>query len=51
MLLLLLQKEVYVQVIRSTVRQYLRGRQHGPARKYTYPKNKPNKNVRNHGNL
>jgi len=24
-------KEVYVQVIRSTARQYFRGRQHGPA--------------------
>jgi len=40
-----------VQVIRSTARRYFRGRQHVPAWKYLYPKNKPTKNVRNRGNL
>jgi len=33
-------KKVYVQVIRSTVRRYFRGRQHGPAWKCLYLKNK-----------
>jgi len=44
-------KGVYVQVARSTSRRYFRGWQHGPAWKSLYPKNKPTKNVRNHGNL
>jgi len=42
---------VYVQLIRSTTRRYVRGQQHGPTWKCIYPKNKPTKNVRNHGNL
>jgi len=42
-------KGVYVQVFRSTTRRYFRGRQHGPAWRCTYPKNKPTKNARNHG--
>jgi len=44
-------KEVYEQVIRSTARRYFRGRQHGHAWKCIYPKNKPTKNAKNHGNL
>jgi len=44
-------KEVYVQVIRSIAARYFRGRQHGPAWKCIYPKNKPTINARNHGNL
>jgi len=44
-------KEVYVQVIRSTVRRYFRGRQHGPVWKCLYLKNKSTKNASNHGNL
>jgi len=44
-------KRVYVQVIRSTAGRYFRGRQHGPAWKSLYPKNKPTKNARNRGNL
>jgi len=43
-------KEVYVQVIRSTVRRYFRGRQHGHGR-CLYPKNKSTKNASNRGNL
>jgi len=50
MWLLLLQKGLYVQVIRSTVRRCFRGRQHGPAWKCIHPKNKATKNSRNHGN-
>ena len=38
-------KGVYVQVIRSTARRYFRGRQHGPAWKSLYPKNKPTKTL------
>jgi len=38
-------------MIRSTTRRYFWGRQHGPLRKCIYPKNKPNKNARNHENL
>jgi len=34
-----------VQVIRSTARRYFRGRQHGPAWKSLYPKNKPTKTL------
>jgi len=45
-----IKKRVYVQVIRSTVRRCFRGRQHGPAWKCVYPKNKPTKNAWNHGN-
>ena len=36
---------VYVQLIRSTTRRYLRGRQHGPAGKCINPKNKPAKKL------
>jgi len=32
---------VYMQLIRSTIRRCLRGRQHGPAGKCICPKNKP----------
>jgi len=32
---------VYMQLIRSTIRRCFRGRQHGPAGKCIYPKNKP----------
>jgi len=46
-----LKNGAYVQIIRSTARRYFRGRQHGPAWKCIYPKNKPNKNARNHGNV
>jgi len=42
---LLLQKGVYVQVIRSTTRRYFRGRQHGSAWKCIYPKNRPTKTL------
>jgi len=38
-------KGVYVQLIRSTTRQYFRRRQRGPAWKCLYPKNKPTKNA------
>ena len=38
-------KRVYVQVIRSTARRYFRERQHGPAWKCLYPKNKPTKTL------
>jgi len=41
----------HVQIIRSTALRYFRGWQIGPAWKCIYPKNKPNKNARNHGNL
>jgi len=44
-------KEVYVQLSRSTTRRYFRGRQHGPSWKCMYPKNKPTKNARIHRNL
>jgi len=44
-------KGVYVQLIRWTTRRYFRGRQHGPAWKCMYPKNKPTKNARIPGNL
>ena len=44
-------KDVYVQLVRSTTKQYFRERQHGPAWKCIYPKNDPSKNARNHGNL
>jgi len=44
-------KGVYVLLVRSTTKQYFRGRQHGPAWKCIYPKNDPTKNARNHGNL
>jgi len=44
-------KGIYVQLIRSTTRRYFRRRQHGPAWKCMYPKNKPAKNARIHGNL
>jgi len=46
-----IQKEVYVQVIRWIARRYFRGRQHDPAWKCMYPKNRPTKNARNHGNV
>jgi len=36
-------KEVYVQLIRSTTTRYFRWRQHHPAWKRIYPKNKPTK--------
>ena len=44
-------KAVYVQLIRSTTTRYFRWRQHHPAWERIYPKNKPTKNARNHGNL
>jgi len=44
-------KRVYVQIIITIDRRYFRWRQHGPARKCIYPKNKPTKNARNNGNL
>jgi len=44
-------KGVYLQIIRSTARQHFRVLQHGPALKCIYPKNKPDKNARNHENL
>jgi len=44
-------KAVYVQLTTSTTRRYFRWRQHQPAWKRIYPKNKPTKNARNHGNL
>ena len=44
-------KAIYVQLIRSTTRRYFRRRQHHPAWKHIYPKNKPTKNAKNHGNL
>ena len=44
-------KGVYVQVVRSTAKQYFRERQHGPALKCIYPKNKPTENARTHGYL
>jgi len=44
-------KGVYVEVIRSTVRRYFRGRQHSPAWKCLYPKNKSTKNASNHESL
>jgi len=47
----LLQTGVYVQLIGSTTRRYLRGQQHGSAWKCIYPKNTPTKNARNLGNL
>jgi len=45
------EKGAHAQIIRSTAIRYFRGWQHGPAWKCIYPKNKPNKNARNHGNL
>jgi len=47
----LVHKGVYLQLIRSTTRRYFRERQHGPAWKCIYPKNKPTKNARYHENL
>ena len=44
-------KRIYVQLIRSTTRGYFWGRQHGPAWKCIYQKNKPTKNAWNLGNL
>jgi len=44
-------KGVYVQLIRSTTRRYFQGWQHGPPRICMYPKNRPTKNARIHGNL
>jgi len=44
-------KGVYVQIIKSTARRRFRWRQHCPVWKCIYPKNKPNKNAGNHGNL
>jgi len=44
-------KEVSIQLIRSTTRQYFWGRQHGPAWKCIYPKNISTINARNPGNL
>jgi len=46
-----MKKEVSAKAIRSTARRYFRGRQHGPAWKCIYPKNKSTKTARNHGNL
>jgi len=46
-----IKKGVYVQIIRSTDRRYFRGRHHGSTWKCIYPRNKSNKNARNHGNL
>jgi len=43
-------KGVCIQVIRSAVRRYFRGQQHGPTWKCIHPKNKPTKNARKHGN-
>jgi len=42
-----------VQIINQidSYRRYFQEPQHGPARKYIYLKNKPNKIARNHGNL
>jgi len=40
-------KKVYMQLIGSTTGQYFRERQHGPAWKCIYRKNKPTKNVKN----
>jgi len=34
-------KGVHVKLVRSAVRRYFRGRQHGLAWKCLYPKNKP----------
>jgi len=45
------EKGSYVQIIKSTARRYFRGQQHGPVWKCLYPKNKPSKNARYHGNL
>jgi len=36
-------KGVYVQLIKSAIRRYFRGWQHGPTWKCLYPKNKPEK--------
>jgi len=49
-LFLLLKTSLRTDIIRSTARHF-GGQQHGCAWKCTYPKNKPNKNARNHGNL
>jgi len=45
------EKGAHVQIIRSTAIRYFWEWQHVPAWKCIYPKNKPNKNARNHGNL
>ena len=47
----IINKGVYIQVIRSTARRYFLGQQHGPTWKCIHPKNKPTNNARNHGNL
>ena len=44
-------KGVFVQIIRSTTRRHFWGRNTVPHENVYVPKNKPNKNARNHGNL